>query len=267
MEENQQIQQESPEAAQEEKMPDISLGDAMAGVFSSPGETFTEVKRSSKKNYWLVPLLIVIVISIISSFLVMRDEELSSAIMDKQKTAMKEKMDEAVKEGKMTREQADQQMEQSAKFMSGSMMMVFAMVGSFFGILLIFFLKALLYWGGMKIFKGTASFSDILNVIGLTGIITAIQLVIGTVLAILTGKIMVNIGPVLLFSEEAVGKNIHTLLANFDLINIWALIVTGIGLAKVSNVKTSASMIFVFGLWIVWVLLTSFGPFGVFVGR
>lgn len=268
MEENQQmVQPESQEVPQEEKMPDITLGDAMAGVISSPGDTFTEVKRSSKKNYWLVPLLIVIVLSLISSFLVMRDEELSSAIKDKQKTAMKEKFDEMVKKGEITREQADQQMEQSMKFMSGSMMMVFAMVGSFFGVLLIFFLKALVYWGGLKIFKGTAGYLDIMNVVGLSSLITAIQLVVGTVLAILMGKIMMNIGPVLLFSEEAVGKNIYTLLANFDLINIWSLVVVGIGLAKVSNVKTSSSMILVFGLWLVWVLLTSFGPFGMFAGR
>ncbi len=94
--------------------PEIALSDAMAGTFSDPGDTFTAVKRS-KKNYWLVPLLIVVVVSILSSFLVMRDEELSSEIRDKQKKAMTEQLDKAVKEGKMTQEQANQQMEQTQR--------------------------------------------------------------------------------------------------------------------------------------------------------
>lgn len=268
MEENtQQTPPEKTETAQEtQPAQSISLGDALAGVFSEPGETFTAVKLSQKKNYWLVPLIIVIVISTFATFMVMRDEELISAIKDKQKVAMKERFDEAVKEGKMTREQAEQQMEQTEKMFSGGMFMIFGIVGSLFSILLIFFLKALIYWGGLKIFKGTASYVNIMNVLGLAGIITAIQLVVDTVLAVIMGKLMSNIGPVLLFSEESVGKTMYQLLANFDLINIWYMVVVGIGLAKVSELKSSVTIPFVFALWIVWVLLTTFGPFKMFVG-
>lgn len=246
--------------------PDITLGDAMAGVFSEPGNTFISVKRAVKKNYWLLPLLIVIIVSILSSFLVLRDEELSSAIRDKQKTAMMEQMDKAVKEGKMSREDADKQLEQSQKFMSGSMMMVFGIIASFFAVVIFFFLKSLIYWGSVKIFKGTAGFKDVLNVVGLAGLITSIQLIIDTVLAVLTGKLMSNIGPILLFSEEAVGKSMFKVIANFDLINIWYLIIVGIGLAKVSDLKSSKTISIVFVLWIIWVLLTSFGPFSMFAG-
>ena len=117
------------------------------------------------------------------------------------------------------------------------------------------------------LFKSAASYVDIMNVIGLTALITVIQLVIDTLLAILMGKLMMNIGPVLLFSQESVGKSMFTFIANFDLINIWYLIIVGIGLAKVSNLKSSITIPFVFVLWLIWVLLTSFGPFGMFVGR
>jgi hypothetical protein len=264
MEENKELAQPEPEETVQEN---ISLGDALAGVFSEPGETFTAVKHSTKKNYWLVPIIIVIAVSILASILVLRDEELTSSIREKQKKAMHEQLDKAVKDGKMTREQANQQIEQSQKFMTGSMMMIFGLVFSVVGVIFFFFFKALVYWGGLKIFKGTASYIDVMNVLGLAGIITAIQLVVDTVLAVLLGKIMVNIGPVLLVSEEAVGAQMYTLLAHFDLINIWYLIVVAIGLAKVSNLRTAATIPFVIGLWFVWVLLTSFGPFGMFIGR
>ena len=255
------------EAVENAPIENISLGDAMAGVFTEPGSTFESVKSSVKKNYWLVPILIVIAVSILSSFLVMKDEELVSEIRAKQKEAIKKQMDEAVKNGKMTREQADQQIEQTEKMFGGGMFVVFGMIGSVFGVLIIFFLKALVYWGGLKLFKGEAGYGAILNVLGLAALITAIQLAIDTVLAILMGKLLMNIGPVLLFSEESVGKQMYTLLANFDLLNIWYNIVVGIGLAKVSKIKPSITITFVFVLWLVWVLLTSFGPLGMFMGR
>jgi hypothetical protein len=244
----------------------ISIGDAMAGVFSEPGSTFEAVKSSAKKNYWLIPLIILIAVSIISSFLVTRDEELVSEIKTQQKEAVKKRLDESVKEGKITREQADQQIEQTEKMFGGGMFVIFGLIGSVFGVLLIFFLKALLYWGGLKIFKGSAGYGDIMNVLGLTSLIMAIQLIVDTVLAVLMGKLMMNIGPVLFLSEESVGKSMFTFIANFDLINIWYSIIVGIGLAKVSNLKNSVTIPFVFALWIIWVLLTSFGPFGMFVG-
>lgn len=245
----------------------ISIGDAMAGVFSEPGNTFEAVKASVKKNYWLIPLLILIAVSITSSFLVTHDEELVSEIKTQQKNAVKKRLDESVKEGKITREQADQQIEQTEKMFGSGMFVIFGMVGSVFGVLIIFFLKALVYWGLLKAFKGSAGYGDIMNVLGLTSLITAIQLIVDTVLAIVMGKLLMNIGPVLFITEEAVGKSMFTFIANFDLINIWYTIIVGIGLAKVSNLKSSLTIPFVFVLWLVWVLLTSFGPFSMFMGR
>lgn len=256
----------SESAVTEQPFENIVLGDAIAGVFTEPGETFMAVKQSAKKNYWILPIILVVIISIISTFLVMRDEDLVSEIQTKQKKAMNERFDKMVKEGTITREQADQQMEQAQKFTSASMMMIFGLVFSVFGVFIFFFLKALIYWGGLKIFKGSAGYQDILNVLGLSAIITAIQLIVDSVLAVVMGKLMVNIGPVLLVSPESVGSSMYTFIANFDLINIWYLVVVSIGLSKVSELKSSITFPLVFGLWMIWVLLTSFGPLGMFVG-
>lgn len=254
------------ETTPQESEPNITLGDALAGVFTEPGDTFASVKNSTKKNYWLIPLLILIVVSILSSVMVMNDEELSSEIKIKQRKAAKERIEEAVKSGSLSREQADQQLEQTDKMFGGGMFMVFGIIGALFMVLLAFFFKALVYWGGLKIFKGSGSYLDMMNVLGLAGIITAIQMAVDTALAILMGKLMMNIGPVLLVSEESLGKSMYLLMANMDLINIWYLVVVGIGLAKVSNLKNSVTIPFVFVLWLVWVLLTTIGPLKMFSG-
>lgn len=272
MEENKDLVQGNPgnnssENETSEPVENISLGDALAGVFSEPGNTFEQVKASAKKNYWIIPLIILIAVSMLSSILVTRDEELTSEIKTQQKEAMKKRLDEAVKEGKMTREQADEQLDKTDKMFGGSTFVIFGLIGSIAGVLIIFFLKALIYWGGLKIFKGAATYSDIMNVLGLTSIIMAIQLVVDTVLAIIMGKLMMNIGPVLFLAKESMSKDMYVFIANFDLLNIWYLIVAGIGLAKVSKLKSGVTIPFIFALWFIWVLLTSFGPFGAFMGR
>ena len=141
---------------------DISVTDAMTGVFSSPGETFEEVKLSSKKNYWLLPMIILIVISVASSFLLFNDDELSSQIRDKQKKAMVENMEKKVKEGSMSKEEMNDRIEKSEKFMNKSGPFFYVSITLFpaIGIFVVFLLRGLIFWGGTKIFGGSGSHSE-----------------------------------------------------------------------------------------------------------
>ncbi|HEY3250403.1 MAG TPA: YIP1 family protein [Ignavibacteria bacterium] len=262
MEEN--TQEPKPEESAPVLQPNIALSDALAGVFSEPGETFTEIRHSTRATYWIIPLIILAVITSLASFIVLNDEELSSEIKKKQTEAVKERLDKAVKEGKMTRAEADEQLEKTEKMFGGGIFVAIGIAGGFFSVVIFFFLKALIYWGVFKIFKGSGTFINVMNVLGLASIITSIQMILDTVLAIFTGRLFVNIGPVLLFTEEQLGSSMYKFVANFDLINIWYLIVVAIGLSKVSHVKLSISVIVVFALWLIWVLFTSFGPLNFF---
>jgi len=259
-------QNQMPESIPAETQQDFTLTDSLSGVFTEPGNTFIEIKRSSKKTFWVIPIIIFAIITGISSFIVLNDEELSADIKKQQIDAMKERFDTAVKEGKMTRDEANEQLDKSQKMFSGGMFIVFGLIGGIISVFIFFFLKALVYLGVFKIYKGTAGYVNIMNVLGVASIISSIQMIIDSVLAIFMGRLFVNIGPVLLFSQEQLGKQMYMFVANFDLINIWYLSVVSIGLAKVSGVKTSTSAITVFALWIIWVLLTTFGPLN-FMGR
>lgn len=251
---------ENQEITTSEPIVNISLSDAMSGVFTEPGVTFTEVGKSTKRNYWVVPIIILIIVTIASSFFVMRDEELSSEIKEKQKVAVKERFDEAVKKGSMTQEQANEQMEKMDKFFdkSSPFFIISTTLFPAITIILLFFIKGIIYWGGLKILKAQIGYMMVICVLGLTSLIDSIQTLIGTVLAIITGKLRANIGLGLLFTEEAVGKNLMKLFGHIDVFNIWYFIVLGIGFAMAGKINTSKSLILVFGLWIIWVLLTSF---------
>ena len=114
MEENN-LQNQEQLSEQESGVETVSVVEAMSGVFYDPNGTFESIKKV-KKNYWVIPLVFMVVINLIASFIVMRDNEVMDKIMGKQKQKMIENMQKSVKEGKMTQEQANQAIEQTAKF-------------------------------------------------------------------------------------------------------------------------------------------------------
>lgn len=255
----------SEEIIEPEVQEDITLSDAIIGVLTEPGTTFEAVKVSGKKNYWIIPILLSIIFYIASSMIAMKDSDLSSEIKMKQKTAANERLDKAVKDGKMSREEADAQREKIDKFMdqTGPLFYVFAILGPVFAGFIFLFVRGGVFMGLFKIFKGTASFGNILSVLGLASIIEIIQIIVDTVLAILRGKLMSNIGPGLLVTPESVGENMFKFINHFDVLAIWYLVILGIGFAKVSNLKTSVTMPAVFGVWLIYILATSFLNLGI----
>lgn len=260
-ENKEQVPQENTEDRSESAVTEpISLTDALSGVFTEPGETFSSVKNSPKKNYWLIPILIFILISVLSRYLVTNDEEIYSEIKTKQTEAVKKRLDEAVKEGKMSQEDANSRMEQMEKGFSktGPLFWISIIVAPIIFVFIFLFLKGLIFWGGLKIFKSPVSYMQIITVLGLASIIDSIQTIIDSVLAIVTGRIMANIGPILIFPKDSLSDKMSTFLAHFDLLNIWYFIILGIGFAVIGNLKSRQTIPLVFVLWLIWVCLTSF---------
>lgn len=85
----------------------LSVGEAISGTLTEPSETFETISATPRRNYWLVPVLITIALSLVSTFLFMGDAELVQSVMDKQKSKLEADFDKNVKEGKMSREEAD----------------------------------------------------------------------------------------------------------------------------------------------------------------
>ena len=248
-----------------EEIEEITLSDAITGIFTEPGETFASVKKT-KKNFWLIPILIFIVLSIVSRYLVMNDEELYSEVKSKQIESVKKRLDEQVKEGKISQEQANERIGQMEKgFNKSSPIYILSMtLGPIIITFLVLFLKGVILLGAIKILKGFILYMQIIAILGLASIIDSVQIVVDSVLAIITGRLFANIGPILIFPKDSLSNNLNTFIAHFDLFNIWYLSLIGIGLAVFSGLKSKQTIPAVFILWLVWVCLTSFLNIGFF---
>lgn len=254
MEENNEFRNEANESITDQ----LTSTDALIGVVSAPGDTFETLSATKRKNYWILSVLITIVVSLVVTFIFFRDEQLISGMMDKQKAALEKRMDEQVKSGKMTEEQAKIAIEQAESFMDPKG--TFFQVIGYGSVVIIPFamliVLSLVYLIITKIMKANVDFGNLMNVVGLPMIIGAIGSIVALVLSIVIGKIA-SVSPALILTEEMVGGKLNEFLFKVDLFSIWYYVVVAIGLMKFGKISAGKAYGAVFGVWILWLIITS----------
>lgn len=242
-----------------EEPQELSQMDAISGIFTEPGNTFETIAKYPKRNFWLLPVIILVITSVVSSFLFFTDAELVGKMMDKQKQQLRERMQESVKSGKMTQEQANDAIEKAEKFMDpkGLFFKITGFAGAVIAPFLMLFVLAVIYMLLLKMFRATFEFTNVLNVVGLSMIVSAIGSVLAIVLSIIMGELN-SVSLSLVLKADTVGDTFHALLMKLDVFSIWFYILISIGLVRVAKVKPVVSYGIVFGLWIIWLALTTF---------
>lgn len=236
----------------------ITVPEAMAGVFYDPVNTFSSVKSAGKRNYWLIPIIFMIIINMVASFVVMRDVEVMGKILDKQKVKMIESMNQRVKDGKMTQEQANQSIQQAEKFMDPKSPFFMA-IGMISGIIMPFMIMILMSVLGLiaiKILKGQFEFYQLLNVTSLSLTIIVVSSVLTTFLTIFTGDLF-SFSPAFFFKNSSINAFVEAIIQKIDIFYFWFLAIASLGYSKMGNVKFAPMLIIVFVAYILFSLLTS----------
>jgi len=140
---------------------------------------------------------------------------------------------------------------------NGLLFKAIAFGGSIIGQFMILILLSLVYLLGLKIFKAQFEFINILNVVGLAMLISAIGGLVAIVLSVIMGH-LTSVGLGLFLTEEAAGEKMYGLLTKLDVFTIWFYTVISIGLSKIARIPMSKSITLVFGVWIIYVVVTTF---------
>ena len=238
-------------SAQEDQ---LSVSDAITGVITAPGETFETIANTPRKNYWIIPVLISIVLGLISTFMFMQDAELVDKLMDKQKNKMREKFEESIKQGKMTKEDADKAIESMNP--KGTFFKIIGFGGAAVGPFIILLLLSVVYLIALKIMKAQFEFTNILNVVGLALLIATVGNLISMVVSIIKGDLS-TLGLSLFISESSAGEKMYSLISKIDIFYIWFYVVIAIGLSKIARIKMLKSVIVVFFVWIVYLTVST----------
>ena len=213
-------------------------------VLAAPGEVFAGIKATppSVAN-WLVPVLIFAVIGTISVCIMFAQPAIQQTVRDQQVKAL----DKQVQQGKITQAQEDQALQMLA--IVGSISIVIYGFASIFG-------WALVLWlAGRWLLKTQFDYRKALEVAGLSSIISALGMVITTLLAVILGRLYAGPSLALLVGDFDPTNRGHLLLGAVNGINLWHAGVLAIGLAKLSGKPTVKTATVVFGFWVLIELL------------
>lgn len=225
-----------------QEIEELSHTDKIVGVISEPSNLFSIlVFLPTKATDWILPLLALIVVAIVSTFIYMSNPEIKYQMQQEQEKAMREQFDKMVESGQMSREQADEQMEQSAQFVNNPMFMYLIPSISVFVIMLLWFFifTTLAFLLAKFALKGEGGYSQAMTAMGLPLYISVLGSIILVIAGMLMGKMLTGLNPATLM-----GMDLKTLpgflLSRLDLFTIWFYVVVGISFAKMfksDNVK------------------------------
>jgi hypothetical protein len=223
----------------------MSLAGRLLNVFAAPGEVFDAVKAASLSNAnWLLPAVLLIVASWISAFLIFSQP----AVRQQMSELADKKIDRLVEKGKMPGDQAEK-----AKSTAEKIAVTAAALSATFGALVAAFALpfwwGLILWLGGKVLKGDFSYMKAVEAAGLANMILALEVLVRTLLVLITGNLFATPGLGLLVLKDFDPQNVvHSLLSVVNVMVLWLLLVRAIGLARLSSASVGKAAVWVFGI-------------------
>ena len=234
--------------------PAPSLGSTLTDVFTTPSEVFKSLKgTASAPSLWIVPLIVSILMAILMTYIIATNESLRGQVVDQQRAELEKR----VEENKLTRENADLQMDRLEKSGTG----IFIAFGSVFASIAIvagFFIAALFLWLADKvILKSAEGYGKHLELYGISSWIGVLGGIITLLMIVGLNSLVASPGAVLavLGNYEAT-NNFHKVLSALNIFSIWQAAIIGIGLSKLSDKSTGTGMTVAFALWVLWVAVS-----------
>jgi len=238
----------------------MSFSDKLVGVFASPSDLYDNVRQTPPtSSNWVIPTLILVVIGVIMAYLVVSNPSLSDQMKRMASEQMEKGLEKQLAAGKITQEQANQARDQfSGMGQTGTL--IFKYVGAVLGPFISLFLASLVYWLlGKGVMKVTVPYMKVVEVVGLTFFISAIESVVTTILSIGLDSIFASPSLGLLISNFSIENKMHLLAASMNVFTFWTLGVISIGLARLFQKDLPKVLVLVFSLWLIWILFTVFG--------
>ena len=233
----------------------MSLGGRLLNVFATPGDVFQEVKAAKVSTAnWLVPVLILIVVSWLSSLVIFSQPSINHQLSEITEQAIQKQ----VERSKMSEQQADQARAMGEKWAGISTKIGAAIVPVLYGFVTPFF-WGLIVWGvGVGLLKAKFPYMKAVEVVGLANMLSVLEVILRTLLVVGLGNLYASTSLVLFVKQFDPQNTVHSLLTVVNVMTFWLLAVRGIGLARLSGASIAKAVAWVFGVWVAYT--------GLFVG-
>ncbi len=206
----------------------------MMNVFAVPGEVFEDVKRSpNSPASWLVPILVACVVGTVSALILFSQP----AILDEMRGMRSKAMQQQVDQGKITQAQADQAMSMVEKFTTPAVMKISGVVGALMVSFARVFWWAFAVWLlALLLVRVRVPYLKALEITGLASLIGTLGMLVTLLLQINLGRSTATPSLALAVSEFDPSNKLHMVLAALNLVQVWMVLVMGVGLARLTGI-------------------------------
>jgi hypothetical protein len=204
-----------------------------------------------------VPVLIACVVGVVSSMILFSQPKIRQEIremQDQQMEKQREAIQKQVDAGKMEQAKADAAlngMEKALEFTSSAGFLkiagsagsvVFSTVRVFWWALAIWLISVLILKSGIPYWKAV-------EVAGLSTMVSTLGAIATLLLQVNLGRTNATISPALAMNDFDPTNKLHLVLGALNLVQVWMLVLLGIGLSKLANVPFARAGLFVFVFW------------------
>jgi hypothetical protein len=223
----------------------------LALIFSSPTTLFESLKR---KSSWLLPLILLILVSIIIG-LIVQPYVMQSVRRD---TIAFLSGIPNLPDG--TIERTTESLDAAAHNGFAKNLMSGVLNGLFIHGLFFFVVVTILFLVGAIFFGGTAKYIKVMSMYAWIMPIWTLGLIIAAPLMIIKRTHGLALSPAVMVTHD-ITSPIFFLLKNLNLFTIWAVILMGIGFSIIYGVSRAKGIVTMLILWGAWILVSSFIPF------
>jgi hypothetical protein len=231
---------------EEPQAPPLALSARLLNIFASPGEVFEQVKKSPVSNAnWLVPIVLLVLASWLGSWLVFSQP----AIQQQMRDITDKAIDKQIEKNHMSEAQAEQARQMGEKYGA-----IWARVGIVASPVVLGFSSPIIWgfvlwlmciWG----LKTHLPYIKLVELVGLGNMIGVLEVILKSLLIIVTGNLFASLGPVLLIKGFDQENTVHSLIALVNLMTLWLLAVRAIGFARLTGISTAKAATWIFGFW------------------
>jgi len=231
----------------------MSLFARLLNIFAVPGDVFEEVKQSRvRTGNWLLPLLLTGLMATITGIII----SMQPAIQQQLKEQREKGIEESVKAGKMSRQQADKIEGVFNSMTRPPLLQILAGLGGIVvGTLKVFGWAFALWLLGILLLKARVSYMKLAEVAGLAAMIGVLGMIVTMLLQVNFSNLASS--PSLAMTVKPDPKSpMFLVLQALNLFDIWQLCLMAAGLARLAGVPFMRAGFAVFGFWLV--MMTGF---------
>jgi len=230
----------------------LTLPERLLFLLTAPRRLFGELPfEPHRPSNWIVPWVILSLTMIISGVVMLTHESLMGQISQ----IMEETLRAATEDGAFSAEDVEWQMRLVGP---GSPIFAFIWIaGPAAAALVTIFALAFFYsLIGRSAMNAHAPFMKVVEVVGLTSLVRALETLVTLGCVLLTGSILATPSAALVLETFDPASTLHFALSRLNPFTFWALGVTALGLAELFERDFPKVFVLILALWFLWNMMT-----------